>query len=140
MLAALGAGISRLTDRLDRIEAHQTKTAALVREIKGDKQTFRAGDTVAHAPSGEEWILANDEENGRVFPCGWPETMAEAKDCRLLKAADDDARLWMLHEWAKKENDMDTRIRTARRQLEHNDAKPTRRKFRPLDLPNRIQG
>jgi hypothetical protein len=41
MLAALGAGISRLTDRLDRIEEHQTKTAALVREINGDKPTRR---------------------------------------------------------------------------------------------------
>ena len=51
MLAALGAGISRLTDRLDRIEEHQTRTAALVREINDDKPTrrkFRPMDTINH--------------------------------------------------------------------------------------------
>ena len=53
MLAALGAGISRLTDRLDRIEDHQTKTAALVREINSDpsinrtiRRKFRPLDTI----------------------------------------------------------------------------------------------
>lgn len=85
------------------------------------RSLFRAADTVHHAPSGEEWTLANDEENGRVQPCGWPPTMAEAKDCTLIKAATDKERSIMLHEWAREgrgyEHERDSRTRTARRQI-----------------------
>jgi hypothetical protein len=82
---------------------------------------FRAGDIVHHGPSGEDWVLAIDEENGRVQACGWPESMAEAKDCKLKFAASDDHRLVMLTEWAKTgkghEHERDSRTRAARRQL-----------------------
>lgn len=82
---------------------------------------FRAGDTVHHKPSSENWILATDEENGRVQACGWPESMASAKDCRLIEAATDDQRLSMLNEWAKTgkgcEHERDSRTRAARRQI-----------------------
>lgn len=44
-----------------------------------------AGDVVAHLPSGEEWVLGCDEVDGRVWPCGWPSTIADASDCRLLR-------------------------------------------------------
>lgn len=58
--------------------------------------TLRAGDDVAHGPSGETWTLACDEENGEVMPCGWPEGWAKAADCTLVKAASDAERLEML--------------------------------------------
>jgi hypothetical protein len=77
---------------------------------------FRAGDTVLHHPSEEEWILACDEENGRVSPCGWPETLAEAKDCELIAAATEPERLAMLRTWEQLPGS-DYRIRAARRQL-----------------------
>jgi hypothetical protein len=83
---------------------------------------FRAGDTVQHGPSGEAWILAVDEENGRVQPCGWPESMAEAKDCQLVEPATDQERIDMLNTWAAKgkggDHERDSRTRAARRQLE----------------------
>jgi hypothetical protein len=55
--------------------------------------SFRAGDTIRHLPSGEEWLLACDEEDGRVVCCGWPETQANAKDCILVEAATDKERI-----------------------------------------------
>ena len=53
--------------------------------------------------------------------CGWPESMAEAKDCQLLEPASDSERLDMLKTWAAEgkgyEHERDSRTRTARRQL-----------------------
>lgn len=84
-------------------------------------RSFRAGDAVHHAPSGEDWLLATDEENGKVQACGWPESMAEAKDCQLLEPASDSKRLDMLKTWAAEskgyEHERDSRTRAARRQL-----------------------
>ena len=84
-------------------------------------RSFRAGDTVHHAPSGEDWLLATDEENGKVQACGWPESIAEAKDCQLLEPASDSERLDMLKTWAAEgkgyEHERDSRTRAARRQL-----------------------
>lgn len=57
---------------------------------------LRAGDHVHHGPSGEDWVLACDERDGHVVPAGWPECMAKAEHCTLLKAADDAERLEML--------------------------------------------
>jgi len=75
-----------------------------------------AGDVVRHAPTGEEWILACDEERGEVMPCGWPMCIAKSKDCALVKAATEDE---MLKTWAEKrvsESSRDWRTLTARRQ------------------------
>ena len=84
-------------------------------------RSFRAADSVRHEPSGEEWLLATDEENGRVQPWGWPESMAEAKDCQLIEPATDQERLDMLKTWAAEgkgyEHERDSRTRAARRQL-----------------------
>lgn len=84
-------------------------------------RSFRAGDTVHHTPSGEDWLLATDEENGKVQACGWPESMAEAKDCQLLEPASDSERLDMLKTWAAEgkgyEHERDSRTRAARRQI-----------------------
>lgn len=57
---------------------------------------FRAGDRVKHAPSGETWILACDQDDNQVMPCGWPESVAEATHCRLDERASDSARIAML--------------------------------------------
>ena len=78
--------------------------------------TFRDADLVHHTPSGEDWILAVDEEHGRVMPAGWPESMAEAKDCTLFKAATDDERDKMLVSFAGMAGS-DLRTCWARRQL-----------------------
>lgn len=79
--------------------------------------TFRAADCVHHGPSGEDWVLAVDEESGRVMPAGWPESMAEAEDCTLIKAATEAERAEMLTNFAKITN-RDMRASRARRQLE----------------------
>ena len=59
---------------------------------------FRAGDIVLHGPTGEEWILAVDQFGASVMPCGWPETVAEARDCSLVNAATDEERVKQLEE------------------------------------------
>lgn len=81
---------------------------------------FRAGDSVFHAPTGETWTLACDEENGEVVACGWPETLAYAKDCTLRKCATDAERLDLLHRAAASRGDdgcSTLRSRRASRQL-----------------------
>jgi hypothetical protein len=62
---------------------------------------FRAGDSVAHAPSGETWVLATDQVGDDVVCAGWPESIARAADCTLVRAASDDERLKMLRDVAK---------------------------------------
>ena len=90
------------------------------------RSLFRAADIVHHAPSGEDWVLAVDEENGRVQPCGWPPTMADAKDCTLTTPATAEHRIVMLQEWATEgkgyEHERDSRTRTARHQLSSENA------------------
>jgi hypothetical protein len=61
-------------------------------------QTFRAGDHILHAPSGE--MLACDQRGNDVLPAGWPETTAKATHCRLVKAASDEERGSMLRQVA----------------------------------------
>ena len=90
-----------------------------------DPVPFQAGDHVKHASSGEEWILAVDEENGRVQPCGWPNTMAQASDCTLIQPASPQERIDMLMTWASTgkgaEHERDSRTRAARHQLPADD-------------------
>lgn len=61
---------------------------------------LRAGDTVRHLPTGEEWGLATDQVDAYVYPEGWPPTAAKASDCRLLEQATDSERLETLSLWA----------------------------------------
>jgi hypothetical protein len=77
---------------------------------------FRAGDIVDHKPSDERWILATDEEYGQVLPLGWPESIAKAADCTLVKASSDEERISMLIQSAKLPSS-DVRGRTAKRQI-----------------------
>lgn len=72
--------------------------ASLVRAEGTDTapQRFRAGDHVKHRPSQERWVLACDQDRDEVIPAGWPESIAKAADCELIKAATDDERLTML--------------------------------------------
>ena len=82
--------------------------------------TFRAGDVVAHIPSGERWILATDEADGSVYPMGWPESRAAARDCRLVRSATDAQRYSALGEVAssfRAMRDGDARVRIAAHQL-----------------------
>lgn len=78
--------------------------------------TFRAGDVVKHHPTGETWILGTDECYGEVFPLGWPETSAKAKDCELVEAASEESRLSQLQQCAELPSS-DIRGRTAKEQL-----------------------
>lgn len=82
---------------------------------------FLAGDFVHHGPSGEEWVLATDEEKGEVMPSGWPECIAKASDCTLQQRATPEQRLKILTIWAAPHPDAagerDRRTLTARRQL-----------------------
>lgn len=63
---------------------------------------LRTGDDVQHRPTGEVWVVAIDEDdNGDIMWCGWPEGWAKASDCTLIKAATDEERLELLIEVSK---------------------------------------
>lgn len=82
-------------------------------------EKLRAGDVVRHLPTlptGEDWTLACDEERDRVQPAGWPNTLAEAADCILLKPATDEEHERMLRRVADM-NSADPRRAAARHQL-----------------------
>lgn len=49
-----------------------------------------------HAPTGEDWMLAADERRGKVVAAGWPESIAEASDCTLIRVGSDEGRIAML--------------------------------------------
>jgi len=83
---------------------------------------FRAGDIVLHLPTNEERLLAVDEFEGRVAWCGYPEGMAEASDCSLVKPATPEERTRMLKTWASSTLRGDLRHREAIRQLEKEPA------------------
>ncbi len=48
---------------------------------------IKTGDTVKHIPTGETWLVAFCEEGRGLSPCGWPETLADIKDCELVESA-----------------------------------------------------
>ncbi len=62
------------------------------------RRPFRAGDVVS-TRSGE-WVLACDEEKGRVSFTGWAYPPIDAGECELRKAASDHDRLDMLRRTA----------------------------------------
>lgn len=66
-----------------------------------DRRKYRAGDVVQHIESGEEWLLACDEWDGRVSACGWPESWNRVEEVALITPATDEARLERLREGAK---------------------------------------
>lgn len=45
---------------------------------------FKSGDTVFHRPTGETWSLIRNEQDGWVYPSGWPQSMGRAEDCKLV--------------------------------------------------------
>lgn len=82
-----------------------------------EQPKFRAGDTVHHFPTGENWILAVDQFGDEVSPCGWPETIAKASDCTILERASDKQRHEQLLKSSKIRDNLDIRWREARGQL-----------------------
>lgn len=60
------------------------------------RPTFRAGDHIHHAPTGEDWLLAADEHEGRVICCAWPEALGNASDCTLVRAVSDEDHVKVL--------------------------------------------
>lgn len=97
--------------------------------MKPDRRIFRAHDVVRHTPTGEEWLLATDEENGHVFPAGWPCTLARSSDCELLTPATPEKRFGMLLAWVNQspsyESERDTRTHIGRRQFNTDKEKAT---------------
>lgn len=50
---------------------------------------MKSGDTVFHRPSGETWVVAWADAR-EVLPAGWPETIASASECDLVRSCSDD--------------------------------------------------
>ena len=53
------------------------------------------GDLVLHVPSGETWLVAFCE-GGKLCACGWPETIADEADCKLVRKASEEQRMSVL--------------------------------------------
>jgi len=69
--------------------------------MKTERTPFRAGDHVRHVHIGETWVLACDQNGDEVICAGWPESVAKAEHCTLVRAATDAERLEMLSDCAK---------------------------------------
>lgn len=86
-----------------------------------NEKLFHAGDVVKHGPTGETWVLANDQDGEHVSPCGWPCSLAYASDCVLIERATEERRLAKLHSFAAtyldERDGEDHRVSTAKHQL-----------------------
>ena len=78
---------------------------------------MRAGDTVKHGPSGEEWQVSYaDDGTGYMSWIGWPEGKAAIAHCEVTRECRDDEHVAVLVAWATKGGD-DHRTRVCERQL-----------------------
>jgi hypothetical protein len=82
-------------------EAHIWTDLAWFQRATFVRATSRAGDHIHHAPTGEDWLLAADERDGRVICCGWPESLGNASDCTLVRGVSDEDHLKVLRAVAK---------------------------------------
>lgn len=87
------ANAAALADSVARAVSDAQIAIAAYRRVAGApvvSPTFRAGDHVLHAPTGETWVVAwADPATGDLAWCGWPNGIARISDCRLVKAASD---------------------------------------------------
>lgn len=61
---------------------------------------MKAGDTVRHIPTGEEWVVAATQGT-ELICCCWPETMAPFSECELVKTCSDaEHKEQLLHTYA----------------------------------------
>jgi hypothetical protein len=80
-------------------------------------KTLRAGDVVRTLREPiEDWVLACDEDRGRIMPAGWPSTIVDACEVELVTAATDEERERMLQDCAAM-TEPDPRRSLAQRQL-----------------------
>jgi hypothetical protein len=62
---------------------------------------MRTGDTVFHKPTGETWLVAYVEDDGRYLAaCGWPFALVPVDQCELRARASDKERHSLLLELA----------------------------------------
>lgn len=68
-----------------------------------EKSTIDAGDTVHHAPSGEDWVVGRyDEKRGEVYYLGYPPGgWGKSADCKLIEKATPAKRVETLRDIAK---------------------------------------
>lgn len=60
---------------------------------------IRAGDSVKHLPTGETWLVAAvSRDNRQIVCCGWPESIADASDCRVENPCSDEEHESLLRE------------------------------------------
>ncbi len=71
-------------------------------------ETIGSADTVYHRPSKETWTVAVVRD-GKLSPCGWPESLADLSDCELVEKATPAQREEMLQTWANMDGGYDIR-------------------------------
>lgn len=73
----------------------------VVKHLEGRNTKLRTADVVLHKPTGETWLVAYAEEDGKhLMPCGWPPSRASVSDCFVLERASDEASAKLLQEMA----------------------------------------
>lgn len=79
---------------------------------------MRTGDIVFNRPTGEEWVVAYVEDDGRYLaPCGWPFCLSRVEDNELRESASDEESRKLLGELADMAECRDLRRAYARRKL-----------------------
>lgn len=68
---------------------------------------FRAGDAVKHKPTGHTYSVGAVDEQGNVYPNGWPPGYVRESDCELDEAATDEEHAKAVLEWVAKDHGSD---------------------------------
>lgn len=63
----------------------------------------RCGDHVHHEPSGENWLVAWADD-GKLAPAGWPPTVAQLADCRVIRRCSDEEHARAVDLWRRATN------------------------------------
>ncbi len=71
------------------------------------------GDVVFHKPSKETWVVARADLD-YIYPCGWPSSRADIKDCEFREKAKPEYRVSLLMQIAMGRDAADPRTSYAR--------------------------
>ncbi len=84
----------------------------------------RTGDHVLHKPSGETWVVAYVEDDGRYLAaCGWPFSLEPIASFTIEKVVSDEESEKLLQQLAAMHDMDDFRGRYARRVIRERAAK-----------------
>jgi hypothetical protein len=112
MEAAAEKELARVWTKIDKIRAKQAAKPQHSPLPERNGCVIRAGDTVHHEPTGEDWVVAYVDGDYLAW-CGWPAGEAKISDCWLKKSCTDEEHVKWLHDIAKADGKRGRRARLA---------------------------